>query len=140
MQRVSEASVSVDGAVVGAIGRGLLVLVAAGREDTEVSARKLAERVVNLRIFNDAAGKMNVALLDVGGSVLAVSNFTVYGDTAQRRPSFVAAAPYERGQELFDCFVSSVRALGVCVETGEFGADMKVSLVNDGPVTVVVEC
>lgn len=139
VQRVSSASVSVDRKVIGEIGTGLLVLVAAGREDTEASAKKTAERVFKMRIFNDDTGKMNLALSEIGGSVLAVSNFTVYGDTTQRRPSFVAAAPYERGEELFGLFVSALREMGVVVETGEFGADMKVSLVNDGPVTVIAE-
>lgn len=140
VQRVSSASVSVDGSVVGSIGVGLLVLAAAHRDDTEAEAGKLADRVAGLRIFNDEAGKMNLALRDVGGSVLAVSNFTVYGETAKnRRPSFVEAAPYERGRELFDAFTAALRELGFTVEEGVFGADMKVSLLNDGPVTVILE-
>ena len=140
VQRVSSASVSVDGSVVGSIGVGLLVLAAAHRDDTEAEASKMADRVAGLRIFNDEAGKMNLSLRDVGGSVLAVSNFTVYGDTAKnRRPSFVEAAPYDRGRELFDAFTSSLRGLGFTVEEGVFGADMKVSLLNDGPVTVILE-
>lgn len=140
VQRVSSASVSVDGKVVGSCGVGLLVLVAAHREDTESNAAKLADRVKGLRIFNDGEGKMNLALTDVGGSVLAVSNFTVYGETSKnRRPSFISSAPYEEGERLFDAFVASLRGLGVEVQTGIFGAHMDVSLVNDGPVTVIVE-
>jgi D-tyrosyl-tRNA(Tyr) deacylase len=155
VQRVSLASVSVDGETVGEIGPGLLVLVAAHKDDTEQNAKKLAERIANLRIFNDADGKMNLSLSQVSPEarattgrppddhqpthLLAVPNFTVLGDTTQRRPSFVAAAPYERGEELFDAFVTALRALGVPTETGRFGADMKVALTNDGPVTVIVE-
>lgn len=140
VQRVSRAEVVVEGTVVGRCGVGLLVLVAAHREDTEVSARKMADRVKGLRIFNDAEGKMNLALADVGGSVLAVSNFTVYGETSKnRRPSFIQSAPYEEGQRLFEAFVAALRALDVEVETGVFGAHMEVSLVNDGPVTVILE-
>lgn len=225
LQRVYRASVTVDGEAVGEIGPGLVVLCAAGVDDTEASAVKMADRVWGCRIFPDAEGKMNLALKDmVGGnesgedgengeigengreiesggggengggsecrseqlsplsqfsqlsqssqlsesspltqssqssrsplpsqpqtanrrpstfpSVLAVSNFTVYGDTTQRRPSFVRAAPFEQGRVLFDRFVEELRRLGCHVETGVFGADMKVSLVNDGPVTVVVE-
>lgn len=140
VQRVTSASVVVDGKTVGEIGVGLLVLVAAHRDDTEANAAKMADRVKGLRIFNDADGKMNLALSDVGGSVLAVSNFTVYGETAKnRRPSFIGSAPYEDGERLFNAFVDALRALDTKVETGIFGADMKVSLLNDGPVTVIVE-
>lgn len=140
VQRVSSASVSVDGKVVGSCRVGLLVLVAAHREDTESNAAKLADRVKGLRIFNDGEGKMNLAMADVGGSVLAVSNFTVYGETSKnRRPSFISSAPYEEGERLFDAFVASLRGLGIEVQTGIFGAHMDVSLVNDGPVTVIVE-
>ncbi len=150
VQRVSQAKVTVDGDTVGEIGPGLLVLVGAHKDDTEENARKLADRVVGLRIFNDADGKMNLNLEAIiqhtalstlhSSGVLAVSNFTVYGDVSQRRPSFVAAAPYERGEELFDAFVAALRALGVHTQTGTFGADMKVTLTNDGPVTIVVDC
>lgn len=142
VQRVSSASVSVEGAVVGRCGRGLLALVGAHVDDTEADAEKLARRVATLRVFNDAAGKMNLALGDLTppGEVLAVSNFTVYGDTAgNRRPSFVSAAPYQRGGELFEAFVAALGAQGVAVQTGVFGADMQVSLVNDGPVTVMLD-
>lgn len=140
VQRVSSASVVVDGATVGACETGLLVLVAAHREDTPERARKMADKIQGLRIFNDAEGKMNLALADVGGSVLAVSNFTVYGETAKnRRPSFIESAPYAEGETLFNAMVEELRARCVAVQTGIFGADMKVSLVNDGPVTVIVE-
>jgi D-tyrosyl-tRNA(Tyr) deacylase len=134
--------VRVDGELVGSIERGLLVLAAAHKDDTAAEALKLANRVLGLRIFNDEQGKMNLSLGDIGGDVgiLAVSNFTVYGETTKnRRPSFIEAAPYERGQELFEAFVAALRESGLRVETGVFGADMKVSLVNDGPVTVIVE-
>jgi D-tyrosyl-tRNA(Tyr) deacylase len=125
---------------VGSIGVGLLVLAGAHKDDTEGDALKLADRVVGMRIFNDEAGKMNLSLKDVGGSILAVSNFTLYGDAMkQRRPSFVAAAPFDRGKELFDSFTAGLRALGCHVEEGIFGADMQVEVLNDGPVTLVVE-
>ncbi len=140
VQRVTSASVEVDGKVVGSSGIGLLILVAAHRDDTDANASKMADKIQGLRIFNDDAGKMNLALADVNGSVLAVSNFTVYGETSKnRRPSFIGSAPYEEGRVLFDKMVDELRARDVKVETGIFGADMKVSLVNDGPVTVIVE-
>ena len=117
-----------------------MVLVAALRSDTTANAEKMADRVRGLRVFNDEAGKMNLALEDVGGSVLAISNFTVAGDaTKNRRPSFIDAAPFDDGRRLFDAFVESLRGMGVGVETGEFGAHMDVQLVNDGPVTVILE-
>jgi D-aminoacyl-tRNA deacylase len=142
VQRVSGASVTVDGKVVGSCGWGLLVLVAAHRDDTEQNAAKMADRVAKLRIFNDDEGKMNLALgdLDPPGSVLAVSNFTVYGETSKnRRPSFVESAPYDRGQCLFDAFVIGLTAFGIQTQTGEFGAHMQVEMVNDGPVTVILD-
>lgn len=141
VQRVSEAFVRVDGKIVGSIGAGLVVLAAAHRNDTEAEARKLADRVLGLRIFNDEAGKMNLSLADVPDSgILAISNFTVYGETANnRRPSFVEAAPYQQGKLLFEAFVSALRERCTRVEEGIFGADMKVELINDGPVTVVVD-
>lgn len=135
----------VDGRVVGACGQGLCLLVAAHRDDTEADAEKLANRTANLRIFSDADGKMNLSILDLAESgavvgVLAVSNFTVYGDAAkQRRPSFVLAAPFEEGHKLFEFFVARLRATGIPVETGVFGAHMEVTLVNDGPVTLILE-
>ncbi len=140
IQRVSEARVVVDGEVVGEIGRGLLVLVGVHREDTEQDAVYLADKTVNLRIFEDEPGKMNKSLLDVGGGVLAVSQFTLYGDVRKgRRPSFIHAAPPERAQPLFQRYVEALRKHLERVETGRFGAKMLVHLVNDGPVTLIVE-
>ena len=123
------------------IEKGLVLLVGIHRDDTQAEAKKLADKIANLRIFNDGDGKINLSLLDSPGhDVLAVSNFTVYGDTKKsRRPSFVESAPYDRGRELFDLFVTNLRALGFKVPTGVFGADMAVTLTNDGPVTVVVD-
>ena len=142
VQRVLSASVCVDGKLVGQCGRGLMLLVGAKKGDTGANAKKLADRVFGMRIFNDAEGKMNLSFTDAGGEgMLAVSNFTVYGDAmASRRPSFIEAAPYDEGKALFQSFVQALSGLGVTVETGEFGADMQVSLVNDGPVTVIVDC
>jgi len=117
-----------------------MVLIAVGREDTAATAAGMAEKIVNLRIFGDDAGKMNRSLLDTGGSVLAISQFTLYGDArGQRRPSFIQAAPPELGKSLYEEFVSAVRALGVRVETGVFQAHMAVELVNDGPVTILLD-
>lgn len=148
VQRASQAKVTVAGSTVGEIGVGLLVLVAAHKDDTGKNAQKLAERVANLRIFNDAEGKMNLALAPlpsgeerpgVRGSVLVVSNFTVLGDASQRRPSFVAAAPFDQGKDLYEAFVEALKALVPNVQTGTYGADMKVELTNDGPVTLIVD-
>lgn len=144
LQRVLSASVSVDGEVAGRCGPGFLLLVGAHVDDTDAHARKLAERISKLRVFNDEAGKMNLALSDLPPSdapqILAVSNFTVYGNTVgQRRPSFIEAAPYAEGERLFNVFVAALRDLGLRVETGVFGADMQVELVNDGPVTLVID-
>jgi D-aminoacyl-tRNA deacylase len=141
VQRVTSASVVVDGQEVGKCGVGFLLLVGIHRDDTEEAARKLAARIGALRMFNDEEGKMNLALADVPGSgVLAISNFTVYGETKKnRRPSFVDSAPYERARELFDLFVGTLRSRDIPTQTGVFGAHMEVSLVNDGPVTVIVE-
>jgi D-tyrosyl-tRNA(Tyr) deacylase len=140
VQRVSEASVSVDEEIVGQCRTGLLVLAAAHKDDTEANADKMADRIRGLRIFNDADGKMNLSLADVEGEVLAVSNFTVYGDTSKgRRPSFIESAPYDRGEQIFNRFVFALKNLGITVETGVFGANMQVALVNDGPVTVILE-
>lgn len=140
IQRVSSASVEIGDSVVASIERGLLVLVGADKADTDKDASWMADRIAKMRIFNDEAGKMNVAIADVGGSVLLVSNFTVCGDAAgNRRPSFIEAAGYEQGEALFNLLVTKTRELVANVQTGEFGADMKVSLVNDGPVTIVVE-
>jgi D-tyrosyl-tRNA(Tyr) deacylase len=140
LQRVSSASVRVDGLVVGEIGAGLLVLLGVGQEDTEADAEHLADRVLGLRIFGDAAGKMNLSVVDSGGGVLVVSQFTLYGDTRKgRRPSFDGAAPPEMACRLYERFVELVRARGVGVATGVFQASMSVALVNEGPVTFVVE-
>jgi D-tyrosyl-tRNA(Tyr) deacylase len=141
VQRVASAEVCVDGHAVGTIGPGLLVLVAAHRNDTEAQAIKLADRVLGLRIFNDVDGKMNLSLAEIeNGGVLAISNFTIYGETAKnRRPSFVQAAPFDEGKLLFDAFVAALKERHSNVEEGIFGADMKVSLLNDGPVTVILD-
>lgn len=140
VQRVREASVTVDGAAVGAIGPGLLVLLGVAREDTEGAASWLVEKILGLRIFEDDAGKMNLSLLETGGALLVVSQFTLYGDTRKgRRPSFDGAARPEQACRLYEHFVALARARGVRVETGVFQAMMRVSLVNDGPVTLICE-
>ncbi|MGA8221921.1 MAG: D-aminoacyl-tRNA deacylase [Candidatus Acidiferrales bacterium] len=140
VQRVSRGSVTVDGRVTGEIGPGLVVLVAVGRDDTAATAAVMAEKIANLRIFGDDEGKMNRSLLDTGGAALAVSQFTLYGDArGQRRPSFIHAAPPELGKALYEEFVRALRALGVRVETGVFQAHMSVELVNDGPVTILLD-
>jgi len=140
IQRVERARVVVDGRITGEIGMGLAVLVAVGRNDVSATAVSMAKKTVNLRIFNDEHGKMNRSLLDMNGAMLAVSQFTLYGDVrGQRRPSFVQAAPPEQGKALYDEFVEAVKALGVPVETGVFQAHMSVELVNDGPVTILID-
>jgi D-tyrosyl-tRNA(Tyr) deacylase len=140
VQRVSRASVVVEGRTAGEIEKGVVVLVAVGRKDTAAVASGMAEKVANLRIFNDEAGKMNLSLLDTGGAALAISQFTLYGDArGQRRPSFIQAAPPELGKELYEEFVRALRALDVRVETGLFQAHMAVELVNDGPVTILLD-
>src|SRR5215213_5616795 len=140
VQRVTEASVTVAGEVVGKIGHGLAVLIAVHRTDTETDVRWTANKLAGLRIFRQGEKYFDADVRQVGGSILLVSNFTVAADTrGGRRPSFIAAAETERGRELFDQLVAAVRALGVPVETGRFGADMLVSIVNDGPVTVIVD-
>jgi D-tyrosyl-tRNA(Tyr) deacylase len=140
VQRVSRAEVRVEGRVVGAIGRGLLVLVGIARDDTPETGKVLAEKVANLRIFDDEQGRMNRSLLEAGGGVLCVSQFTLYGDCRKgRRPSYDRAAPPEAARALYESFVESLRAQGVKVETGEFRAMMDVELVNDGPVTLLLD-
>lgn len=139
VQRVSAASVEIDGKTVAKVGVGLALLVGIHRDDTRDDARKLADRIAGMRVFNDADGKINLALKAVEGEVVAVSNFTVYGDASQRRPSFTQSARFEQGNELFDRFVEELRALGVVVHTGVFGGDMRVTICNDGPVTLVVD-
>lgn len=140
IQRVTSARVQVDGAIVGEIDAGLLVFLGVSKTDSEKDAVFLAEKIVNLRIFADDAGKMNRSLMESGGALLAVSQFTLYGDTRKgRRPGFDAAAPAEVARALYESFVAAVRSTGVPVETGVFQAHMAVSLVNDGPVTLLVE-
>ena len=140
VQRVSNASVAVDGETVGQCENGLLLLVGVHKEDTSANAAKLATKLANIRIFADPDGKMNLSILETAGQILAVSNFTVYGDAAKsRRPSFTESAPYDMGKELFKVFVEELKSKGIEVQTGVFGADMQVSLVNDGPVTLVVD-
>lgn len=140
VQRVRRASVDVDGDRIAEIERGLLLLVGIAPEDADVDLRKAAGKIVDLRIFEDDAGKMNRSLRDVGGQLLAVSQFTLYGDTRKgRRPSFVGAAAPEVAEPLFDALVDAIRAQGVRVETGRFGAKMAVELVNDGPVTLLIK-
>ena len=137
IQRVSEARVTVDGRVTGAIGPGLLVLLCAERGDDRAVADRLLAKLLKLRIFSDAAGKMNLSVQDVGGGLLVVSQFTLAADTAGgNRPSFTNAAPPELGRHLYEHFVAQARAAHPEVATGEFAADMQVALVNDGPVTI----
>ncbi len=140
VQRVSRAEVTVDGELIGQIGRGFLVLLGVATDDERQDAVALAGKVAGLRVFEDDAGKMNRSLADVGGEVLAVSQFTLLGDCRTgRRPSFVAAAPPERALALYQEFIAEVRGQGIPVETGKFQADMQVSLVNDGPVTLLLD-
>lgn len=140
VQRVTGGSVRVGEETVGRIGRGYVVLLGVHAADTEAEARALAEKVANLRIFDDDAGKLNRSLLDVGGEVLSVSQFTLYGNTEKgRRPSFLDAAPPERADALYQVFNDRLRALGVPVSTGRFRAVMSVEIHNDGPVTLLLE-
>lgn len=140
VQRVAEASVRVDGAVVGAIGGGLLVLLGVGVGDGEADARYLADKIAGLRIFEDAACKMNLSVAEVGGGVLVVSQFTLYGDCRQgRRPGFSAAAPPAEADRLYLYFVKLLRVHGLAVATGVFRADMDVQLINRGPVTMLLD-
>ncbi|HXK62576.1 MAG TPA: D-aminoacyl-tRNA deacylase [Acidobacteriota bacterium] len=140
LQRVDEASVAVEGRVVAEIGRGLLVLVGVEDCDTAEDVRFIARKIVNLRVFDDEAGRMNVSIKAIGGSILLVSQFTLHGDTRRgNRPDFTRAAPAERARELYEALVEQVRAEGVPVQCGVFQAMMKVHLVNDGPVTLIVD-
>jgi D-tyrosyl-tRNA(Tyr) deacylase len=140
VQRVSSARVEVEGEVTGSIGRGLLVLLGVGQGDTEKQAQWLAEKTAGLRIFENDAGKMNLSVQDVGGSVLVVSQFTLYGDCRKgRRPSFTEAAPPDLADQLYQVFVNHLRALDIPVETGVFQAKMLVHLVNEGPATIWVD-
>ena len=140
VQRVSRARVSVGGETTGEIGAGLMILLGVGREDTAAVAAALAEKGANLRIFEDENGKMNLSLLDVQGSALVISQFTLYGDArGGRRPSFIAAAPPEMAKALYEEFCGALRKLGVHVATGIFQATMSVELVNEGPVTILLD-
>jgi D-tyrosyl-tRNA(Tyr) deacylase len=140
VQRVTQAQVTVDAELTGKIDAGLCVLVGVGKGDTEADAATLADKIVKLRIFEDQAGKMNLSLLDVGGALLAVSQFTLYADTSRgRRPSFVNAMDPATAEALFERFCAACRDLGVTVATGRFRTHMSVSLVNDGPVTLLLE-
>jgi len=137
---VSRASVTVEGRVAGEIGFGLMILLGVGREDTSVISASMAEKVANLRIFEDDQGKMNRSLLDVKGSALVVSQFTLYGDArGQRRPSFIMAAPPEKAKTLFEEFTRAMQSLGIAVATGIFQTMMSVELVNEGPVTILLD-
>lgn len=140
LQRVKKASVAVEEEVLGAIDRGLVLLLGVGPEDTEKDAAYLADKCVGLRIFEDAGGKMNLSVLDVGGEILVISQFTLYGDCRKgRRPSFTDAAPPEKAEALYEKFMDCLRPRGVRVEGGKFGAKMLVEIWNDGPVTLMLE-
>ncbi|MEM6472639.1 MAG: D-aminoacyl-tRNA deacylase [Planctomycetota bacterium] len=140
LQRVSEASVKVDGTIVGQIGAGFLALVGIGKEDDEGTIDWMAEKTTVLRVFRDDAGKMNLSIRDVQGSVLAVSQFTLYGDCRKgRRPAFTDAADPAIAERLYERYVAKLEEQGIAVQTGVFAADMKVSLINDGPVTLLLE-
>lgn len=140
VQRVSRAKVTVGEEITGEIGLGLLVLFGVGHDDTEADATYLAEKIAGLRVFEDEVGKMNRSVQDAGGSVLAVSQFTLYGDVRKgKRPSFDAAAPPDKARQLYEFFVERVRALGLPCETGRFQAMMRVELVNEGPVTILLD-
>ncbi len=140
VQRVSRATVTVNGEITGEIGRGLLVLLGVGQNDTRADADYLVEKTIGLRIFEDSGGKMNLSVADVGGAVLAVSQFTLYGDVRRgKRPSFDAAAPSQQARELYEYFVQKIRAAGLRCETGRFQEMMQVELVNQGPVTILLD-
>lgn len=140
IQRVKSSRVSAAGRVLGKIEQGINVLLGIGREDTEQKIDYLVDKIINLRIFSDDEGKMNRSLLEVEGSMLVVSQFTLYGDTRKgRRPSFINAADPEKGKKLYELFVGKVREKGVKVETGKFGAVMEVEIINDGPVTLIID-
>jgi D-tyrosyl-tRNA(Tyr) deacylase len=140
VQRVSRAQVTVNGEIAGKIGLGLLLLLGVGRDDGEADATYLAEKIAGLRVFEDAQGKMNRSVQDVGGSVLAVSQFTLYGDVRRgKRPSFDAAAPPEKARQLYEFFVEQIRAAGLLCETGRFQEMMTVELMNEGPVTILLD-
>jgi D-aminoacyl-tRNA deacylase len=140
VQRVTRAEVRIDGQVVGRIDSGMVVLLGIGKDDTEGAGAALAEKIASLRVFDDGEGKMNRSILETGGQVLCVSQFTLYGDCRKgRRPSYDQAAPPEQAQVLYESFVASMRKLGIHTETGRFRAMMAVELVNDGPVTLLLD-
>lgn len=140
VQRVLKGSVTVEKEVVGSIGKGFVILLGVSERDTSEDVAYMADKIINLRIFEDADEKMNLSLLDIGGELLVVSQFTLYGDCRKgRRPSFATAARPEKAQELYNEFVAKCREMGVKTETGIFQADMKVDILNDGPVTVIVD-
>lgn len=140
IQRVSQARVTVDGRVTGEIGKGLVALVAVGRNDAPETAASMAEKIVRLRVFDDPQGKMNLSLLDIGGAVLAVSQFTLYGDArGQRRPSFIQAAPPDQGKLGYERFLEALKSLGIPMGEGVFQAHMQLELTNDGPVTILLD-
>ena len=139
IQRVTRASVTIDGRVAGSIGKGYMVLIGIGREDTEETVRKYADKMIKLRIFEDENGKTNLSLAQVDGELLLVSQFTLYADTSSNRPGFTLAAPPEMAEKLYNYFVEYCKKKKKSVQTGEFGADMKVSVTNDGPVTIIID-
>jgi D-aminoacyl-tRNA deacylase len=140
IQRVSRAKVTVEDKIAGEIGAGLMILLGVGQGDTSEVAKAIAEKVANLRIFEDTTAKMNLSLLDVKGSALVVSQFTLYGDArGQRRPSFITAAPLELARSLYEEFCDALRKLGITVGTGVFQTKMSVELVNEGPVTILID-
>lgn len=140
LQRVSEASVTVDGSVIGKVGQGFMLLIGITHEDTMADVDYLVEKILSLRVFEDGEGKLNLSIRDVGGQILSVSQFTLYGDCKKgRRPSFTKAAKPDMAENLYDAFNACLREKGLHVETGKFGAMMGVALVNDGPVTLILE-
>ena len=140
IQRVTKASVSVDGKIIGSISQGLVVLLGVGQGDGEDDLKYIVDKTANLRIFEDGDGKMNLSALEIQAEILAVSQFTLYGDSRKgRRPSFIDAAPPEKGRDFYDRYVTLIKETGLTVATGEFGAHMAVDIYNDGPVTLIVD-
>ena len=140
VQRVTEAHVTVEGAEIGRIGKGFMVLLGVGTGDSEIEAQYIADKVAKLRVFEDAEGKMNLSLAEAGGAILAISQFTLYGDARKgNRPGFTDAAPPQRAEFLYEFFIAALERRGLKVERGKFGAMMKVHLINDGPVTILLD-
>jgi len=140
VQRVSSSKVEVDGVIIGEINKGINVLIGISKEDTEEDLKYIKEKIVNLRIFEDENSKMNLSLLDIGGEILVISQFTLYGDCRKgRRPNFMKAEGGEKAEKLYNAFIELLRETSLKVETGKFGADMKVDIQNDGPVTLLLE-